>query len=200
MTPARQRLPLASSACAALLVFAGAAAAVASEGGHGEAHGPDGAAWLTLGFSAVNFTIFALLIYRFGWPGVRDFLSGRRDEVAAAMAAAETARREADAIRREYAEKEAGLEETRRRMLEEIRLGAAADRDRLLREAQDAAERLRVDAERQAEHDLARARRELRAEAARLAAELAEKEVRAKLTDADRSRLLQEFVEGVARQ
>lgn len=200
MIPARRRTPPSRAAFATLVVLAGATAAMAAEGGHGESHAPDGAAWMTLGFSAVNFTIFALLIYRFGWPGVREFLAGRRNDVAAAMAAAEAARQEAEAIRREYAEKEAGLEETRRRMLEEIRLGAAADRDRLIHEAQAAAERLRADAERQAEHDLARARRELRAEAARLAAELAEKEVRAKLTDTDRSRLLQEFVEGVARQ
>lgn len=197
MIRGRRRLVPAATLLASLVAVT---AAHAVEGGHGEAHGGDGAAWLTLAFSAVNFAIFAFLIQRYAWPAVREFLANRHDEVATAMAAAETARREADAIRREYAEKEAGLEETRRHMLEEIRLTAAADCERLMNEAQAAAERLRADAERQAEHDLARARRELRAEAARLAAELAEKEVRAKLTDADRSRLLKEFVEGVARQ
>jgi F-type H+-transporting ATPase subunit b len=147
------------------------------DAGHGAGH--DSAAWMTLAFTFVNFSIFLFLLNRYAWPAVRDFLSNRRREVADAMAAAEQARLEAEAIRRDYATKEAALEETRRRMLE--------------------AQRMRADAERQAEHDLARARRELRAEAARLAADLAEKEVRTRLTDADRARLVREFVEGAAR-
>ena len=131
---------------------------------------------------------------------LKDFLATRRRDVVDAMAAAEAARREADAIRAEFAVKEAALEETRRHLLEEIRRGAVADRDKALREAEASAERLRKEAERQAEHDLARARRELRAEAARLAAELAEKDIRSRMTDADRERLVREFVEGVTRQ
>ncbi|HXC50742.1 MAG TPA: F0F1 ATP synthase subunit B [Candidatus Limnocylindrales bacterium] len=167
---------------------------------HGHEDSSSSEAWLSLGFSTVNFLIFLFLMYRYAWPALRDFLASRHKEVADAMAAAEQARREADAIRSEYAAKEAALEETRRRMLEEIRQGAVADREKSLRDAEAAAARLRTEAERQAEHDLARARRELRAEAARLAAELAEKEVEARLTDADRARLVKEFVEGVAKQ
>ena len=177
-----------------------AVSAAASEAGHEAAHGPTPEAWMGLMFSFLNFAIFAFLIYRYAWPAVRDFLSSRRMEVVDAMALAEQARAETEAIRAEYASKEAALEETRRHMLDEIRQGAASDREKLLREAEAAAKRLREDAERQAEHDLARARRELRAEAAKLAAELAEKEVRARLSDGDRARLVSEFVEGVAAQ
>lgn len=183
---------------AAVLVST-AAAAYASEAAHAEG-GHDSGAWLTLGFTFFNFLIFAILMRKYAWPAVRDFLSSRRREVAEAMAAAELARREADAIRAEYTAKEAALEETRQRMLEDIRKGAALDREKSLREAQAAAERLRAEAERQAEHDLARARRELRAEAARLAAQIAEKDVEARLTEADRSRLVREFVEEVTPQ
>lgn len=176
-----------------------ATAASASEGGRG-GEGEGGSAWITLGLSFVNFTIFVLLLRKYAWPAVQDFLVNRRKEVADAMAAAEEARRESERIRQEFAAKEAALEETRRRLLEEIRTGAAADREKLLKEAQDAAARLKAEAERQAENDMVRARRELRAEAARLAAELAEKEVRARLSDADRERLVREFVDGAARQ
>lgn len=185
---------LATTAAVAVASEAAHEAEHAAEGGHG-----DGGAFLALIFSFVNFAIFLFLLNKYAWPAVSSFLAGRRREVADAMAAAEQARAEADAIRRDYAAKEAALEETRRRMLEEISKGAAADREKLLKDAEAAAERLRAEAERQAEYDLARARRELRAEAARLAAELAEKEVRTQLTDADRARLVREFVEGAAR-
>lgn len=186
-------------ACVTTLLVMQAVTSVASEAAHHEG-GSESAAWVTLGFSFVNFLIFAILMRKYAWPAVRDFLSSRRKEVAEAMAAAEQARREAEAIRAEYSAKEAALEETRRRMLEEIREGAALDREKSLREATAAAERLRADAERQAEHDLARARRELRAEAARLAAKLAEKDVEARLTEADRARLVREFVDEVSAQ
>lgn len=185
---------------AALLALHGVAmASEAAHGGEG-AHGPDAAAWMSLGFAFFNFSLFVFLLSRYAWPALRDFLATRHKDVAAAMAAAEEARKETEAIRAEFAQKEAALEETRRRMIEEIRQGAAADREKAIREAKAAAERMRADAERQAEHDLARARRELRAEAAKLAAELAEKDVRSRMTDSDRSRLVREFVQGVARQ
>lgn len=198
------KLRLSSTSTALVLgaIAATASVALGSESGHegAQGHGPTAAAWQGLGFAFINFSIFAFLLRRYAWPALRDFLSLRRKEVADAMAAAEQARQEAEAIRSEYAVKEAALEETRRHLLEEIRQGAVADREKALREAEEAAKRLRAEAERQAEHDLTRARRELRAEAARLAAGLAEKEVRARLTDADRARLVSDFVEGVSAQ
>jgi F-type H+-transporting ATPase subunit b len=185
----------------AFVIVATELCCLAAESGHGgHAEESSSGAWLSLGFSTINFLAFLFLIHRYAWPALREFLASRHKEVADAMAAAEEARREADAIRAEYAAKEAALEETRRRMLEDIRQGAAADREKSLQEAKAAADRLRADAERQADYDLARARRELRAEAAKLAAEIAEKDVQARLTDADRARLVKEFVEGVARQ
>ena len=187
-----------ATALAVALIAAADVAAAAAEGGHAPHEDPG--AWVTLAFTTINFLVFAFLMYRYAWPALRDFLAGRSDEVASAMAAAEEARREAEAIRAEYAVKEAALEETRQRMLEEIRQNAAADREKALQAAREAADRLRADAERQAEHDLARARRELRAEAAKLAAEIAEKDVQARMSEADRARLVREFVEGVARQ
>ncbi len=56
-----------------------------------------------------------------------------------------------------------------------------------------------ADAERTAASDLERSKRELRAEAARLAAELARKRVRGEIDAATSRRLLDEFLEGVGR-
>ena len=48
--------------------LAGAMQALAAEhGGSEAAHGSDAAAWTTLGFSFVNFSIFLILAYRYGW-------------------------------------------------------------------------------------------------------------------------------------
>ncbi|MBI5505487.1 MAG: ATP synthase F0 subunit B [Deltaproteobacteria bacterium] len=167
-------------------------------GNEAGAHADEASAdWAGLGFAVINFSLFLMVLLRFAWPALRDFLHGRKREIAEAMSTAARAMAEAEQIRREYAAKEAALDETCRKMVDEIREGAAADRQRALVAATEAAERLKADAERQAASELARARRELRAEAARLAARLAEAQIREKLDAADRSRLVQDFVAGV---
>jgi len=184
-------------AAAVLLADAGQAFGA---GGGGHDGPPTVGAWVTLGFTFFNFFLFIWILRRFAWPPIVRFLANRHQDVKDAMAVAEKARAEAEEVKKEYALKEAALEGTRTRMIEEIRAAAVADRARALQEAEALAERLRSEVERQAGNELARARRELRAEAARLAAELAEKELRATMTAADRTRLVREFVEGVAQR
>jgi len=166
--------------------------AMAAEEAPHESHG--GGAWITLLLTAVNFTIFVVLMRRFASAPLRDYLRGRRQEVADAIAGAEKAKAEADALKQEYEAKAAGLEQTRRDLIEEIRSIANADRERALAAAREASERLREDAERRATSELERARQELRAEAASLAAEIASKRVAERLDDAQRRRLLEEFL------
>ncbi len=154
--------------------------------------------WGGLAFAVVNFSLFLIVMHRFAWPALRDFLRGRRREITDAMTLAAQAMVEADEIRRASASKEAALDETRRRMVDDIREGAAADRQRALAAASEIAKRLKADAERQSVSELARARRELRIEAAGLAAKLAEVQLRDNLNAEDRSRLIKEFVVGVS--
>jgi len=172
-------------------------ASAAAEAGHA-AEGHVSRDWGGLAFAFINFSLFLIVLRRFAWPAVQDFLQGRRREIAEAMSIAARAVAEAEQIRREYAAKEAALGETCRKMVEEIREGAALDRQRALAAASEAAERMKADADRQAASELARARRELRAEAARLAAQLAEVQIRERLDLEDRSRLIKEFVAGVS--
>ncbi len=176
-------------------------AMAAGGGGHDDHHGPpSGAQWLMVLFTAVNFSIFGYLLWRFAKDPLRDFLGNRRAELAAALSAASEAKAEADRLRSEYEAKLADLDETRKAMVEELRGVAEADAEKAVKEAAEAAERMRQEAERTAQHDFERARRELRAEAARLAAELASGEISARLTEEDRGRLLDELIAGVTKQ
>jgi F-type H+-transporting ATPase subunit b len=76
---------------------------------------------------------------------------------------------------------------------------AAAEREHILADATAAAERIRRDAQAAIEHELLRARARLRQEAADLAVELASETLRRQVTDADRERLLDEFVRTIER-
>ena len=82
----------------------------------------------------------------------------------------------------------------------EVRAIADADRVRMIAGAKEASERLMRDAERTAQSDIERAKQELRAEAARLAAGLAAADVSRRIDDPTRDRLLDEFLAGVTRR
>jgi len=172
-----------------------ALAFASGDAAHGE--GTTSAQWVTLVLTFINFGIFVFLMRHFARVPLRDYLVGRRKEVVEALAEAARAKEEAERLKSEYEQKAAQLGAMREALLKEIAAMAAADRDKTLEAAAVAADRLRRDAELTARSDLERARRELRAEAARLAAELASTEIRQKLTDAQREKLLKEFLASV---
>ena len=86
----------------------------------------------------------------------------------------------------------------KRSRLSEIRRAsserAQVERERILADAVAAGERIRSDARTAVEQELRRAREELREEAADLAIQLAGDMLRSQVTDADRERLVDEFI------
>lgn len=174
-----------------LLLLVPAVAAASSDGGHAADPAEQ---WRVFSFSVVNFLIFAYLMRRFAGPPLKDFLSRRRTDVAEAIEAANAAKLDADRVKAEYEAKAANLDEAKAELIAEVKAIAETEHSRVIAAAREGADRMRRDAELTAESDLARARRELRAEAARLAAGLAAEMIRAKLDDAERERLLRDFI------
>jgi F-type H+-transporting ATPase subunit b len=174
-----------------LLLLVPAVAVAASDGGHAADPAEQ---WKVFAFSVTNFLIFAYLIRRFAGPPLKDFLSKRRSEVAEALEAANAAKLEADRVKAEYEAKAARLGESKAELIAEVKAIAEAEHARVIAAANEGADRMRRDAELTAESDLARARRELRAEAAKLATELAGQMIQDKVNDAERERLLRDFI------
>ena len=75
---------------------------------------------------------------------------------------------------------------------------AETERERILTDAEAAAERIRNDARAAIDQELRRAREQLREDASDLAIELAGERLREQITDSDRSRLLDEFIDRIA--
>lgn len=170
----------------------------AGGGGHAEG-GPTAQQWLLLLFTCINFVIFVLLLRRFTRAPLRDFLRGRRKEIADLMAAAAREKEEAQALKKEYEAKLASLEAAKSELVSDVRRMAETEASKMLAAASEAAARLKRDAERAAQSDHDRAVRELRAEAAKLAAALAAEDIRQRLDPGVRQRLVNEFLDGVAK-
>jgi F-type H+-transporting ATPase subunit b len=173
------------------LALAPALARAADEHGGGE-HGGGSPFW-----HAVNLLILIGVLVYFGRRPIQEFFAGRRRDIESNL------QRSAAVL----AEAEGRLGEWNRRMqrldaeVEEIkthaRQRAESERQRILSDAQTAADRIRRDAGAAVEQETRRAREELRKEATKLALDLAGDLLRQRMNDQDRTRLVDEFIQKI---
>jgi F-type H+-transporting ATPase subunit b len=145
----------------------------------------------------VNLVILFVVLYIVGRKPLQAFFADRRDRIQGEVEDAAKLRKEAEERhakwQRQLAHLDSELDEIRRAATDR----AAAERERVLADATAAGERIRNDARSAVEQELRRAREELREEAADLAIQLAGEMLRGQVTEADRDRLVDEFISKV---
>jgi F-type H+-transporting ATPase subunit b len=163
-----------------------AAPALASEGKSGG-----------LLFPIVNFVLLvAVLVYFAGKP-IRDYFKERRAAIQDDLHAAAEFRREAEARFAKWQRKLVDLDAELEQIRATSRERAEAERERIIADANATAARIQADATAAIEQELRRAREVLSEEAADLAVELAGNLLREHVTNADRDRLVTEFIERI---
>ncbi len=180
---------------AALLLVA-ALPALASGGG-GEHHVDSGVLIKDFIWRCVNFAVMVGLLGYFISKPIRNGLQNRRAEIEKALADATAAREAAEAKTREYQDKLAKAAAEIDTIYAAIRREGELERDRILTSAKEMATKIEQEADSKAASAVARARLELRAEAARLAVELAEELLSKNVTAADQKRLVDEYMQKV---
>jgi F-type H+-transporting ATPase subunit b len=155
----------------------------------GDAGGGDALFW-----QAVNLAIVLGVLFYFGRKPVSEFFTTRRAQISSDLESAATLLKEAETrnseIQRRLIELESQLEDIR----ETTRRRAEEESERILAEANKTAARIQSDATAAVDQELMRAQRELRKEAAGPALELAGNILREQVSEADRDRLLDEFI------
>jgi F-type H+-transporting ATPase subunit b len=168
------------------------AAAAAHEGEHGAAAEAEHRKEFI--FEWVNLLLLIGVLVYFARKPVSDFLAGRRDQIAKNIASSEELLREAERKLAEWNAKATRLDEDVAAILESTRRSAEAEKATILADAEASAARIRQSATGVVERELRTARVALRKEAAELAVSLAASFLREQTTDADRSRLVDEFI------
>ena len=148
-------------------------------------------------YPAINFILYAGVLYYFALPLVRNFLRARQGEIVAAIDQAAAKKQQAEALVREYRAKLAGLDQETQAIRALLCEEGEREKARLLREAQAMAERTREDARFLADVEVKTARQEIIEEMARQAEALARELVQRNIAPADQSRLVQEFIEQI---
>jgi F-type H+-transporting ATPase subunit b len=185
--------------------------AKAHGGGHGAAHGGGHAVhvnWWKVSppkgepqpFLAAlfNFIVLGLLLGRFGYPPIVQFVKDRHDQIGKDLTEAERLRVEAEARLKEYEAKIANLDHEIATLLQGIKAEGEAERARIIAAAEEQAERLRRDAESTIAQDMKRARSEIEQEVVTAAMATAEKILRERINETDQRGFVERYLVGLS--
>lgn len=170
----------------------------ASEGGEGAHHVDSGAQMKDFGWRVLNFAVLVgIVVWALKKADVKGSLAARQTDIEKSLKDAEAARDAAEAKLKEYSVK---LDQASKEIDE---LHAAIIREgeqekaRIVAEAHSAAQKIVAQAALSAEQETVKARNELRAEAARLAVELATGKLTAAIQKNDHDRFVGEYLDKV---
>ena len=187
------RFLLRGAGCLLLLLLPVAALAA---GGGGE-HADSGVILKDFLYRCFNFALMVGLLVYFVRKPIRNGLRNRREEIETMLADAQAAKEAAEAKYREYSEKLEKATEEIEGISAAIRREGELERDKILAHARDMSEKILQEAEARAANAVARAKDELRAEAAQLAVDLAEEYLKKEFSPTDQKRLVEEYMQKV---
>lgn len=167
--------------------------AFASGGGHADS----GVLLKDFLYRCFNFALMVGLLAYFVTKPIRKGLKGRREEIEKTLADAQAAKEAAEAKYLEYSEKLAKATEEIESLTASIRHDGEVEREKILTAAKEMAVKIEQEADNKASSVVAKARTELREEAARLAVELAEDMLKKQVSAADQKRLVDEYMQKV---
>jgi len=171
----------------------------ASEGGEGAHHADHAAAQMKdFGWRVLNFAVLVgIVVWALKKADVKGSLAARQAGIEKSLKDAEAARDAAEAKLREYGVK---LDQASKEIDElhaAIVREGEQEKSRIIAEANSAAEKIVAQAALSAEQETVKARNELRAEAARLAVEIATGKLTAAIQKNDHDRFVGEYLDKV---
>ena len=186
-----------TAAYVAVIVLA-ASAGFANEGGEGAHHVDRGAQLKDLGWRALNFAaLLGILVFALKKADVKGSLAARQSQIEKDLKDAQEGRAAAEAKLAEYR----GKLEQASKEIDEIQAAIVREgeqeKERIITEAKVAAQKIAAQAAQSAEQETVKARAELRAEAARLAVEIASGKLAGAIQKSDHDRFVGEYLDKV---
>ena len=173
-----------------LLVCLAAGVAQAS----GEEHASEGDALKDMMFQALNLALLLAVLIYYGRKPIAEFFGTRRDGIASELSEAADLLSQAEQRNAELQRRLVDLDSEVEGIREEAGRRAEEEAERILDDARASAERIRRDAQAAVAQELRRAQSKLRDEAADLAMEMAAQKLGEQVGEADRDRLVDEFI------
>jgi F-type H+-transporting ATPase subunit b len=180
------------------LLFVAKVAGASDHGGGHEA-GAHEINWFELIGQSFTFLCFVGLLVWKGGPAAKSFFLNRHESVKKAVEEAQRAKADAEAKAAEYTRKMADIEGELQKLKDTFASTAAAEKQRLLQEAEQTAKRIEKDTHALIQTELEKAQAALRADAADMAVKLAEDILRKEIKADDQKRLVNEFMQSLGK-
>lgn len=146
----------------------------------------------------INLIILAILVGWFlRWWGLKEYLAGRREKIEEGLTIAREKQEEADRLLQKYEHKLAHLEDEIRAVVGSHEKQGEADRVRLEEEADKAIERLIREVDFTIRQESLKAQKAIREAGVDATVSEAERLLEEKITESDRSRLVDDFIREV---
>jgi F-type H+-transporting ATPase subunit b len=154
--------------------------------------------WKALLTQVVGFIIVLWLLRKYAWDKLLSFTEKRRETIAAEFQNIETARADADALRRKFDEELAGIEATRRNRIQEAVHEANGIAGKIRDDARREVLEMRSKATQDIDMEMDKANAAYRDRMVDSVVTATEKLIRRRLDDAEHRRLINEFLDEVA--
>lgn len=145
-------------------------------------------------YQGLNLALLLGVLFYFGRKPISEFFATRRGDIKSELEESAALLAEAERRNSELQRRLVDLGSEIEGIREEAGRRAEEEAERILLDARAAAERIRGDAKAAVAQELRRAQSELREEAADLAMEIAARKLGEQVGDADRERLVDEFI------
>jgi F-type H+-transporting ATPase subunit b len=177
-----------------LIVLVSVCVSFASGGGEG---GHEASQWKGFAFKTLNaILIIGFLVWMLA-PKIKEFFSGRRQEIKESLETTAVQKAEAEKQYREYAEKidKASLEIDG--IFDMIKAQGVVEKQKIIEDANKVAKKMKEDAQARLDQELKKASAQLRSEAVALSVQMAEEILKKNITTQDHETMVKEYMDKV---
>lgn len=146
----------------------------------------------------VGFVLLLLLLKRFLWKPVTDYLEQRQQDIAQTYDKVEQTRQEMERLRSDYEQRLANIEAEARAQIQQAVKEAQQMREQILAEARQQAEKMIHDAEETIRYEREKALAEMRTQVVELTLLATSRILQESVDDARHRKMVQEFIDQVA--
>lgn len=152
----------------------------------------------TIVVEMVGFVLLLLLLKRFLWGPVTEYLEGRKQDIAQTYEKVEQTRQEMERLRSEYEQRLANIEAEARAQIQQAVKEAQQVREQILAEARQQAEKMVSDAEETIRYERQKALAEMRTQVVELTLLATGKILQESIDDARHRKIVEDFINQVA--
>ncbi len=142
----------------------------------------------------MNFAALMIILIKFLKKPLVDALNGRKQGIAAEFEDLETRRADGESEYKECEAKLAGIDDELKDMVQKAIAQGQVEKERIILEANKAAENIKRQAEMAINNEIAEAKRRLKTEVTEQAAIMAEEIIKKNLQDADQEKLVEDYL------